>query len=220
MLLKKICKSFKLILTLQLFRFSEEVFFGLLCIMMALCSISFILLNHLPIAKELYVTENKYKEGITTTENQQEGEGTGFYQSIELEDSSNSLSGSNVIKQDKNIDPSNDNHDEPCSSNIVITNRKKLLKQEYAYLLIIIFALNAMSNGILPSVSSYTALPYGEVPYHLATSLGNMANPLACFVAFFLPMDSYIGIGIMALLSTGMCFVYTKCCMRNKKIFW
>nr|CAB3266298.1 solute carrier family 52, riboflavin transporter, member 3-B [Phallusia mammillata] len=177
-------------------RFSEAVFFGLLCIMMALCSIAFVLLNHLPIAKRLHVTpEDKYKSGFSAEEER----GTAFYHSIELEDSSNSLSDNS---RSKPPEPSNGNIEE-TPSHVVLNEQKKLSPTDYVYLLSIIFCINGLSNGILPSVSSYTALPYGEVPYHLATSLGNMANPLACFIAFFLPMHSFIGIGFMAIGSAG-----------------
>lgn len=45
---------------------------------------------------------------------------------------------------------------------------------------------NALTNGVLPSVQSFTCLPYGAMTFHLSVVLGNIANPLACFVAMFL----------------------------------
>lgn len=45
---------------------------------------------------------------------------------------------------------------------------------------------NALTNGVLPSVQSFTCLPYGTMTFHLSVVLGNIANPLACFVAMFL----------------------------------
>lgn len=41
------------------------------------------------------------------------------------------------------------------------------------------------SNGLLPGIQSYSCLPYGYVAYHLATNLSNIANPTACFIAFY-----------------------------------
>lgn len=41
------------------------------------------------------------------------------------------------------------------------------------------------ANGFMPSIQTYACLPYGYMAYHLATNLSNMANPIACFVAYF-----------------------------------
>lgn len=53
------------------------------------------------------------------------------------------------------------------------------------YLLILLGLSNALTNGVLPSVQSFTCLPYGSMTFHLSVVLGNIANPLACFVAMF-----------------------------------
>lgn len=42
---------------------------------------------------------------------------------------------------------------------------------------------NALTNGVLPAVQSFSSLPYGRLAYHLAVVLGSSANPLACFLA-------------------------------------
>ncbi|GBP80173.1 Riboflavin transporter 2 [Eumeta japonica] len=47
-------------------------------------------------------------------------------------------------------------------------------------------ALNALSNGVLPSVQSYSCMPYGTVTYHLAVTLAAMANPVVCLVGIWL----------------------------------
>lgn len=53
------------------------------------------------------------------------------------------------------------------------------------YLLALLAVSNALTNGVLPSVQSFTCLPYGNMTYHLSVVLGNLANPLACFLAMF-----------------------------------
>lgn len=53
------------------------------------------------------------------------------------------------------------------------------------YLLLLLGISNALSNGVLPSVQSFSCLPYGTMTFHLSVVLGNIANPLACFVAMF-----------------------------------
>ncbi|XP_001946657.4 LOW QUALITY PROTEIN: riboflavin transporter 2 [Acyrthosiphon pisum] len=41
------------------------------------------------------------------------------------------------------------------------------------------------ANGLLPSIQSFSCLPYGYMAYHFATNLSNIANPVACFVAYY-----------------------------------
>ena len=57
-------------------------------------------------------------------------------------------------------------------------------KNNYMYLLVMMGAVCALSNGILPSIQSYTCLPYGNVAYHLTVTLGSMAGPLAMCLGF------------------------------------
>lgn len=53
------------------------------------------------------------------------------------------------------------------------------------YLLALLALSNALTNGILPSVQSFSCLPYGTMTFHLSVVFGNIANPLACFLAMF-----------------------------------
>lgn len=57
--------------------------------------------------------------------------------------------------------------------------------QRNIYLLLLLAVCNALTNGVLPSVQSFSCLPYGTMTYHLSVVLGNIANPLACFLAMF-----------------------------------
>ena len=98
-----------------------------------------------------------------------------------------------------------------------VTTQPLLSPRSYACFLAIIFVVNSLSNGVLPSLSSFTCLPFGETPYHLSQALGNMANPIACVVAMLLPTSSLLGIGFYFVLSLGGLFaVYAQekvfCC--------
>lgn len=59
----------------------------------------------------------------------------------------------------------------------------RLLSTHGAFLLGLLAVTNALTNGVLPAVQSYSCLPYGRLAYHLAVVLGSAANPLACFLA-------------------------------------
>ncbi|KAJ6661527.1 hypothetical protein lerEdw1_014437 [Lerista edwardsae] len=67
-----------------------------------------------------------------------------------------------------------------------------------AYLLALLGLSNALTNGVLPSVQTYSCLPYGGNAYHLSVVLSNIANPVACFVAMFLLCRSSLGLGIIS----------------------
>ncbi|XP_068603247.1 solute carrier family 52, riboflavin transporter, member 2 [Brachionichthys hirsutus] len=67
------------------------------------------------------------------------------------------------------------------------------------YLLLLLAVSNGLTNGVLPSVQSFTCLPYGAVTFHLSVVLGNIANPLACFLAMFVILRSSAGLGVLSL---------------------
>lgn len=59
----------------------------------------------------------------------------------------------------------------------------RLFSSRSACLLGLLAITNALTNGVLPAVQSFSCLPYGRLAYHLAVVLGSSANPLACFLA-------------------------------------
>ncbi|KAF5920943.1 solute carrier family 52, riboflavin transporter, member 2 [Diceros bicornis minor] len=78
------------------------------------------------------------------------------------------------------------------------------LSTHSACLLGLLAVTNALTNGVLPAVQSFSCLPYGRLAYHLAVVLGSAANPLACFLAMGVLCRSLAGLGGLSLL--GMLF--------------
>nr|KAF6472518.1 solute carrier family 52 member 3 [Molossus molossus] len=68
---------------------------------------------------------------------------------------------------------------------------------------VLVAFVNALTNGVLPSVQTYSCLSYGPVAYHLSATLSSMANPLACFISMFLPNRSLVFLGVLTVLGTG-----------------
>ncbi|XP_022181911.1 riboflavin transporter 2 isoform X3 [Myzus persicae] len=66
-------------------------------------------------------------------------------------------------------------------------------------------AIVFFANGLLPSIQSFSCLPYGYMAYHFATNLSNIANPVACFVAYYTNRTSKTVIYMLC----GICFVST-----------
>lgn len=67
---------------------------------------------------------------------------------------------------------------------------KKLSKLNYNYLFFLMGFVCMFGNGVFPSIQSYSCLPYGNIAYHLTVTLSSIANPLACFLAVFVPHTS------------------------------
>ena len=85
---------------------------------------------------------------------------------------------------------------------LVSTNTKESL-QDISFLLFVTAVINGLSNGALPALTSYSCLPYGFDIYHLTLSLSAAANPIACFLFFFVKMESVLSIAIGVLIYIG-----------------
>ncbi|TDG46339.1 hypothetical protein AWZ03_007228 [Drosophila navojoa] len=87
---------------------------------------------------------------------------------------------------------------------------QKLSSCQYVGLLLLIGAISLFSNGIFPSIKSYSSAPYGTRAYHLSETLSAIANPVACFLAMFLYVTSlriiYVLSALAALLTS---YVFT-----------
>ncbi|KAJ3608697.1 hypothetical protein NHX12_023227 [Muraenolepis orangiensis] len=64
--------------------------------------------------------------------------------------------------------------------------------------------VNALTNVVVPSVQSYSCLPYGNKAYHLSATMAAVSNPLACFIAVFLPIRSLLVMGVLTVVGTGV----------------
>lgn len=81
--------------------------------------------------------------------------------------------------------PSSDLQQEPEPFVASTDSSESLSPHMYRVLLVVMTILSMIANGALPSVQSYSCLPYGNVAYHLAVNIGHIASPIACFLTFF-----------------------------------
>nr|XP_033785791.1 riboflavin transporter 2-like isoform X2 [Geotrypetes seraphini] len=72
------------------------------------------------------------------------------------------------------------------------------------YIFLLLAWANALTNGVLPAVQSYSCLPYGNSAYHLSVTLAALANPLACLITMILPNRSLMTLGILTTAGTGI----------------
>ncbi|KAL8179749.1 UNVERIFIED_CONTAM: hypothetical protein K2H54_072308 [Gekko kuhli] len=163
--------------------FSSLVFFLILSAMMFSCLVAFVSLNRLPKAWDLS-TQNLCASDVTLTSVQKIP--AGGRGPAELGDVTNCPA------------------DGPMAKGVDDTDLEKVThsRAEFAFVYSLVAWVNALTNGVLPSVQSYSCLPYGNVAYHLAATLSSVANPLACTVATFLPSRSLPTLGTLALTGT------------------
>jgi len=141
-------------------RFSPSSFFIFLIAMMILSLLAFLLLQHLPTARSQRISSNLSSRSSANF-------------SDALQDTSPDAADADTISQEDSM------------SHQLGNNRP--VKNNFYLLLAIQCFVCFLSNGALPSIQSYSCLPYGNTVYHMAVTLTAMANPLMAFLAFFLP---------------------------------
>nr|CAD7199641.1 unnamed protein product [Timema douglasi] len=195
-------------------RFSTQSFFIFLFCMFLLSNISFILLNNLNWCKteKVYLSTRKnslsqsgQNSPVAITRLQSEDKSISEEDNMAANRNAGFISSSNgVALYEEFSDPNQ------MAQSSSTQNRSLLSRRVYVYYLVLVSWLCLFGNGLFPGIQSYSCLPYGNVAYHLSVTLGSMANPLACFLAFFLPYSSVRATSLMALICTLIsCYIAT-----------
>ncbi|CAN9515452.1 unnamed protein product [Ophioblennius macclurei] len=156
--------------------FSTEVFFFFLAAMMCISMAAFIALNRLPRTYEL---------------------------------STESLVGDAVPSVSGGLDnPAAEVDRKSEKSHGAEAGRSKPLKAQHSvyqlsFIYFLVVWVNGVTNGLLPSVQTYSCMPYGNLAYHLSAALASVANPVACTIAMFFQNRSLVFLGLLAALGTG-----------------
>ena len=201
--------------------FSVRVFFLFLMFLVICSGIAFTLLNYWSHCKKDHVSERSSLKDSETNECLMKSSIT-VDTNIDLspEDKSipvtihsfNSLPiyDCNRIKkksskvQKLDMTHSNSQSDLKYDSISIKSKPKSMTRRKYALFLILTGWLNALSNGVLPSLQTYSCLPYGIETYHLSVTLANIANPVACFATFALTMTSVLSTLGLSVLGSGL----------------
>lgn len=178
--------------------FPVEDFFFFLCAMMVVCGLAFTALNFLQYCKREYAPEKNYLESQNQTPE------SGSDTSLEL--SHEGICPSQTHSEQSTVASSHPRNPSSSKANLLgsTADRVSTLKNDenapisnlvYVVMLVVTAWVNGLGNGVFPSIQTYSCLPYGQTTYNLAVKLSNLANPLACFMAFFLPVKSHKVIG-------------------------
>lgn len=163
-------------------KFSAQVFFIFLSAMMAVCLISFILLNHhSAVPRE---RKNDRYFGGDLEHDKREQVLSLHAQTPELKPM---------------IEPLGAIRTEPRST----FGTGAYNNLEVVFIFVVLAWVNALTNAVLPSVQSYSCLPYGNKAYHLAATMAAVANPVACFIAMFIPVRSLVFMAFLTVFGTG-----------------
>ncbi|KAK7907012.1 hypothetical protein WMY93_015624 [Mugilogobius chulae] len=166
--------SFELQARYQPPNFSVEAFFFFLSAMMLVCLVAFILLNHHP-AVARELPNGRYTNGVKAKNKKKWPEQKAMLELYNKPTKRRSGFGTGAYS--------------------VV---------EVVYIFVILAWVNALSNVVLPSVQSYSCLPYGNNAYHLSATMAAVSNPLACFIALFLPIRSLVVMGALTVLGSGV----------------
>ncbi|KAI1897098.1 hypothetical protein AGOR_G00079620 [Albula goreensis] len=158
--------------------FSTEVFFFFLAAMTAISLVAFTLLNRMPRTFELS-TENLVPETVASV--------------------SSGLDNPSVQGSPK----AHGGKGEETGQSRPLLAKPGYTVSQLAFIYFLVVWVNGLTNGLLPSVQTYSCMPYGNIAYHLSAALSSMANPMACVIAMFLPKRSLVFLGLLSLVGTG-----------------
>ncbi|XP_053303116.1 riboflavin transporter 2 [Pleuronectes platessa] len=156
--------------------FSPEEFFFFLSAMMLVCLVAFLLLNYHPSVARAHPT-GRYTNGVKEESNKNR----------------------KWAEQKTMMDPYEPENQKRRSS----FGTGAYSWMQVFYIFVILAWTNALTNVVLPSVQSYSCLPYGNKVYHLSATMAAVSNPLACFIALFLPIRSLLMMAALTMVGTG-----------------
>ncbi|KAK7863749.1 hypothetical protein R5R35_011152 [Gryllus longicercus] len=170
-------------------RFTTESFFIFLFVTLTISTFAFSLMNNLP-----YCVSERVNPHYSSRRFR--------YSSSTSGDGSPCSQGDDDLQLEKQNEGRGSERSSSFQNNTVAASAPS---SNYTMLLLIIASwVCFLGNGVFPSIQSYSCLPYGNVAYHLSVTLASMANPLACFVAFFIPQASVKSITFLTVLSSAV----------------
>ncbi|XP_076845822.1 solute carrier family 52, riboflavin transporter, member 3-A isoform X2 [Brachyhypopomus gauderio] len=159
--------------------FSTEVFFSFLAVMMVVSLGAFAMLDRVPRTFESSAEHLVPEPGAVT-----------------------SVCGGLENPASSNLTTNGQEGDESHSSRPLVV-KPFYTTCELAFVYFMVVWANGATNGLLPSVQTFSCMPYGSLAYHLSAALASVANPVACVIAMFAPKRSLVFLGVLCLLGTG-----------------
>ncbi|XP_025083159.1 solute carrier family 52, riboflavin transporter, member 3-B-like isoform X2 [Pomacea canaliculata] len=208
-------------------RFSVQLFFLLLCGMIFLSMVAFSLLNFWGYCKDQFTNSRSFEDynqvicpSDQSANDFESGDTTDTVQSPLLSSTPSLKCGSDGPKNDDALLQLSSGYSYPPPVSVkdgidectpLFGDKTKAPTREISLLLVQVVVINFFITSFLLSIQVYSSLPYGISIYNLVVTLTNIANPLACAVAIFLPVTSCVGISVLTGLGL-VCTVYVVLC--------
>uniref|UniRef100_A0A7E4WD93 Riboflavin transporter n=1 Tax=Panagrellus redivivus TaxID=6233 RepID=A0A7E4WD93_PANRE len=121
-----------------------------------------------------------------------------------------SESGEGVIDGIEKSNEESENHEcDTSGAQLTTENIERGSFVRYCILLGCLAWICAQMNGVVPSISSYATLSYTPLTYHLALTLGNLAQALACFLPLWLkPKSTSILVLLTAIATAFVAYIF------------
>ncbi|XP_035732753.1 solute carrier family 52, riboflavin transporter, member 3-A-like [Vespa mandarinia] len=155
------------------FRFSPLYYFLFIFLVLFLSLIAFIILQ--------YFSFHDIKQNYQENKNSQDKIQVTHYN---IKDKPIFASNNLCLENDQTIKHSLSNDESKNAKCLKVDYEMSIYKK--LYLLILMSFLCFFGNGFLPSIQSYSSLPYGNITYQLSVTLSQFANPIACFITFWI----------------------------------
>ncbi|KAJ8016839.1 hypothetical protein DPEC_G00011520 [Dallia pectoralis] len=159
--------------------FSTMVFFFLLAVMMCMSLAAFCALNRLPCT-----TEQSTEKLVPDTD------------TVDSACSGLDNPGASAEGENSNPQPNSEESGQPQMAK----SQHSVIQLTLIYFMVV--WVNGVTNGILPSVQTYSCMSYGNLAYHLSAALSSCANPVACIVAMFFPKRSLVLLGVLCIIGS------------------
>ena len=202
-------------------RFSPNVYFVFLGIMMLVCGTAFTLINTLPSVRRHMIASQPYErvdEGSTSVsssshsedgnsdngQQNQEGENSetqGDLSESPLLEPEEQICGVSITNRKKSFSISNGSSTDPQTQ--TLRSMLKILRSNLT-ILISFAVVNFLTNGALSAISSYAFQPYGNSVYHIGINLGLLTAPLAAGFYHFLPSKSRALTAVLTAISCAL----------------
>lgn len=209
--------------------FSVSVFFVCLSVLITCSGVAFLLLNVLDIAKREYASDAE-EELIKKSESKNEVaakndsviELTSYNKISDCSISNNVSRTEELTKQNLYSNCNNVAKEQNAPTNNLTTNdviceaeneSDDVLFQKYvrnisscgfAWLYFMQAWVCSLMMGVLPSVGSYSALAYSRQAYHLSVTLSTVANPVACFIPFWIAARNISSLTYLVLVGSAV----------------
>ncbi|XP_022106626.1 solute carrier family 52, riboflavin transporter, member 3-B-like [Acanthaster planci] len=182
-------------------RFPPQDFFGFLFAMMLTCGIAFTMLNYLPLAKKEHI-QGRPASQSTSSAGSDSSTSSESHSLVARSARNPGTPAYGDEAQDMLPAPKENAEESTLDSSKPPTDYRLLTKRQLIYLYAVLCFVCALSNGVLPSIQSFSCGPYGLNTYLLASTLANIANPLAATLVMLVPSTNLALVGMTALFGT------------------